>query len=128
MLPEQRAERTSLPRAQHRLVLACTTIGAPLRPISFQRTSTHGSAPAARSFGPRFAQDVANPVGARGRLCARTIPWWSRQRRRRGRRSSGACIVRIAIVGGGIGGLTTALALRQAGLDAHVYEQATVLR
>ncbi|MBO0687223.1 MAG: FAD-dependent monooxygenase, partial [Candidatus Dormibacteraeota bacterium] len=32
--------------------------------------------------------------------------------------------LRIAIVGGGIGGLTTALALRHQGLVAHVYEQA----
>jgi salicylate hydroxylase len=36
--------------------------------------------------------------------------------------------MKIAIVGGGIGGLTAALALRQAGLEAHVYEQAGVLR
>jgi salicylate hydroxylase len=36
--------------------------------------------------------------------------------------------MRILIVGAGIGGLTAALALRQAGLDAHVYEQARVLR
>ena len=36
--------------------------------------------------------------------------------------------MRILVVGGGIGGLTAALALRQAGLDAHVYEQAAVLR
>jgi salicylate hydroxylase len=36
--------------------------------------------------------------------------------------------MRILIVGGGIGGLTAALALRQAGFDAHVYEQASVLR
>ena len=36
--------------------------------------------------------------------------------------------MRILIVGAGIGGLTAALALRQAGFDAHVYEQATVLR
>jgi salicylate hydroxylase len=36
--------------------------------------------------------------------------------------------MKIAIVGGGIGGLTAALALRQAGLEAHVYEQASVLR
>jgi len=36
--------------------------------------------------------------------------------------------MRILIVGGGIGGLTAALALRQAGFDAHVYEQARVLR
>src|SRR5215207_11551166 len=36
--------------------------------------------------------------------------------------------VEIAIVGGGIGGLTAALALQQAGLDVHVYEQAAVLR
>lgn len=36
--------------------------------------------------------------------------------------------MRIMIVGGGIGGLTAALALHQAGFDAHVYEQASVLR
>ena len=34
---------------------------------------------------------------------------------------------RIAIIGGGIGGLTLALALRQRGLRAEVYEQAQVL-
>jgi salicylate hydroxylase len=32
--------------------------------------------------------------------------------------------VDVAIVGGGIAGLTTAVALTQAGLDVHVYEQA----
>jgi salicylate hydroxylase len=36
--------------------------------------------------------------------------------------------MRILIVGAGIGGLTAALALRQAGFDAHVYEQARALR
>ena len=36
--------------------------------------------------------------------------------------------MRIAIVGGGLGGLATALFLRQAGLDATVYEQALELR
>ena len=36
--------------------------------------------------------------------------------------------MRILIVGGGIGGLAAALALRQAGFDARVYEQASVLR
>src|SRR5215203_6977597 len=36
--------------------------------------------------------------------------------------------MRILIVGAGIGGLTAALALRQGGFDAHVYEQARVLR
>ncbi|HEY7035425.1 MAG TPA: FAD-dependent monooxygenase [Thermomicrobiales bacterium] len=36
--------------------------------------------------------------------------------------------MRVLIVGAGIGGLTAALALRQAGFDAHVYEQAGVLR
>jgi salicylate hydroxylase len=36
--------------------------------------------------------------------------------------------MRILIVGAGIGGLTAALALRQAGFDAHVYEQTSVLR
>jgi salicylate hydroxylase len=35
--------------------------------------------------------------------------------------------LRIAIVGGGIGGLTLALALRQRGLSAEVYEQASEL-
>ncbi len=34
----------------------------------------------------------------------------------------------IAIIGGGIGGLTAALALLDAGFDVHVYEQARVLR
>jgi salicylate hydroxylase len=36
--------------------------------------------------------------------------------------------LRIAIVGGGIGGLTAALALRTRGLDVTVFEQAEVLR
>jgi salicylate hydroxylase len=36
--------------------------------------------------------------------------------------------IRIGIVGAGIGGLTLALALRQRGLDADVYEQAPELR
>ena len=31
--------------------------------------------------------------------------------------------VEVAIIGGGIGGLTTAVALNHAGIDAHVYEQ-----
>src|ERR1700716_3486044 len=36
--------------------------------------------------------------------------------------------LRIAIVGGGIGGLTAALALRARGLDVSVFEQAEVVR
>src|SRR5580658_3225157 len=36
--------------------------------------------------------------------------------------------LRVAIVGGGIGGLTAALALRARGLDAAVFEQAEVVR
>jgi salicylate hydroxylase len=36
--------------------------------------------------------------------------------------------MRVLIAGAGIGGLTAALALRQAGFDAHCYEQASVLR
>lgn len=36
-------------------------------------------------------------------------------------------MVRIAIIGGGIGGLTTAIALRQFGFEADVYEQAPIL-
>jgi 2-polyprenyl-6-methoxyphenol hydroxylase-like FAD-dependent oxidoreductase len=36
-------------------------------------------------------------------------------------------MVRIAIIGGGIGGLTTALALRQFGFEAEVFEQAPQL-
>jgi len=35
--------------------------------------------------------------------------------------------MRIAIIGGGIGGLTAALALRQFGFAAHVFEQAPEL-
>src|SRR5438034_113670 len=36
-------------------------------------------------------------------------------------------VLRIAVIGGGIGGLTAALALRQAGFDVDVYEQAPEL-
>lgn len=36
-------------------------------------------------------------------------------------------MVRIAIVGGGVGGLTAALALREFGIEAEVYEQAPAL-
>jgi salicylate hydroxylase len=36
--------------------------------------------------------------------------------------------ISIAIIGGGIGGLTAALSLLQAGFDVHVYEQARTLR
>src|SRR5690242_15875407 len=36
-------------------------------------------------------------------------------------------MVRIAIAGGGIGGLTVALALREFGFEAEVYEQAPAL-
>src|SRR5689334_15937694 len=36
-------------------------------------------------------------------------------------------MVRIAIAGGGIGGLTAALALKEFGFEAEVYEQAPVL-
>jgi salicylate hydroxylase len=34
-----------------------------------------------------------------------------------------ASVLRVAIIGGGIGGLTLALALRERGLTADVYEQ-----
>src|SRR5262245_18005595 len=36
--------------------------------------------------------------------------------------------ISIAIIGGGLGGLTAALSLLHAGFDVHVYERATVLR
>ena len=36
--------------------------------------------------------------------------------------------LRILIAGGGIGGITTALALRQRGIDAHLFEQADAFR
>ena len=76
---------------------------------------------------------------ARPRL--QRLPCSGQARRRRGTRRAGAApsgeggmsggrsgALRVVVVGGGIGGLTAALALRQAGLDAHVYEQAAVLR
>ena len=36
--------------------------------------------------------------------------------------------MQIVVIGGGIGGLTAAIALRRAGFDAHVYEQLHELR
>src|SRR5579871_1672673 len=36
--------------------------------------------------------------------------------------------MRILVIGGGIGGLTTTIALRRAGFDAHAYEQLRELR
>ena len=36
--------------------------------------------------------------------------------------------ISIAIIGGGIGGLTAALSLLRAGFDVHVYEQSRALR
>jgi 2-polyprenyl-6-methoxyphenol hydroxylase-like FAD-dependent oxidoreductase len=36
--------------------------------------------------------------------------------------------LRVVVAGAGVGGLSTALALRQAGIEAHVYEQAPELR
>jgi 2-polyprenyl-6-methoxyphenol hydroxylase-like FAD-dependent oxidoreductase len=36
--------------------------------------------------------------------------------------------VKAIVIGGGIGGLTAAIALRQAGIEAHVYERASALR
>ena len=36
--------------------------------------------------------------------------------------------ISIAVIGGGIGGLTAALCLRQIGIDVHLYEQARALR
>ncbi|MDY7007458.1 MAG: FAD-dependent monooxygenase [Cyanobacteriota bacterium] len=37
-------------------------------------------------------------------------------------------VEKVAIIGGGIGGLATAIALRKQGIDAHVYEKARDLR
>jgi len=37
-------------------------------------------------------------------------------------------VEKVAIIGGGIGGLATAIALRKQGIDAHVYEKARELR
>src|SRR5579863_5760265 len=56
-----------------------------------------------------------------GTTCVTAWPWI---KRRRVSESS----TPIIVIGGGIGGLTTALALLQRGLDVVVYEQAPVLR
>ena len=42
--------------------------------------------------------------------------------------TSGKPRLDVAVIGGGIGGLTTAIALRQRGIEAHVYESAPMLR
>ncbi|NEP41276.1 MAG: NAD(P)-binding protein [Okeania sp. SIO2G4] len=44
------------------------------------------------------------------------------------RETSRPVVEKVAIIGGGIGGLATANALRKQGIDAHVYEQARDLR
>jgi 2-polyprenyl-6-methoxyphenol hydroxylase-like FAD-dependent oxidoreductase len=36
--------------------------------------------------------------------------------------------MKIVVIGGGIGGLTAAIAMRKVGIDAQVYEQAPALR
>src|SRR5262249_19578973 len=41
---------------------------------------------------------------------------------------SSSAVARIGIVGGGIGGLTTALALLRRGIDVEVFEQSSVLK
>jgi 5-methylphenazine-1-carboxylate 1-monooxygenase len=41
---------------------------------------------------------------------------------------AGAEIMRVVIAGAGIGGLTAALALHQAGIEAEVFEQASDVR
>ncbi len=40
------------------------------------------------------------------------------------RETSKPVVEKVAIIGGGIGGLATAIALRKQGIDAHVYEKA----
>ena len=44
------------------------------------------------------------------------------------RETSKPVVEKVAIIGGGIGGLATAIALRKQGIDAHVYEKARELR
>ncbi|NEP91113.1 MAG: NAD(P)-binding protein [Okeania sp. SIO2C2] len=44
------------------------------------------------------------------------------------RETSKPVVKKVAIIGGGIGGLATAIALRKQGIDAHVYEKARDLR
>ncbi len=44
------------------------------------------------------------------------------------RETSQPVVEKVAIIGGGIGGLATAIALRKQGIDAHVYEKARELR
>ncbi|NES90084.1 MULTISPECIES: NAD(P)/FAD-dependent oxidoreductase [Okeania] len=44
------------------------------------------------------------------------------------RETSKPVVQKVAIIGGGIGGLATAIALRKKGIDAHVYEKARELR
>ena len=42
--------------------------------------------------------------------------------------SEGRCVVKVIIVGGGIGGLTTALMLHARGIDCELFEQAEGIR
>ena len=39
-----------------------------------------------------------------------------------------SCVMKVIIVGGGIGGLTTALMLHERGIDCEIYEQSETIR
>src|SRR5690348_18496317 len=59
-------------------------------------------------------------------LCSDTIKSLAAERERLDRQMT-ASSLKIGVIGGGIGGLTAAVALRQAGFDVDLYEQAAEL-
>ena len=78
---------------------------------------------------PRRSGAGADEAAARAVLRRRSR-WRGRGLRpgaRQARRVMASKNIRIAIIGGGIGGLTTAISLLQAGFDVQVYEQSRLL-
>src|SRR4051794_41953449 len=77
---------------------------------------SHAEVKVTRSFRPRANRRVTGPA-----LLSGTAPHWLPSSRMRD------TDLRIAIVGAGIGGLSLALALRERGVRAEVFEQAAQL-
>src|SRR4249920_1648765 len=83
--------------------------------------ATNPTNTAAPSSTPTLTRDVGRSPLGKPRYAATSDP-------AAGRPEGMRRLPRIALVGGGLGGLTAAIALGRAGFEAHVFEQADRLR